>query len=429
MSKQSFDYDQAVEILQAFHKVSGLGGTLFVPEGEEGVSILHVMDSCKGRCPRCVSEREDGTDSWTRSCQHVHRTAAHMADRFGGRFFYLCDEDRIFFAVPVVADGGLAAALTVGPVHIFEVEENQALRPGLKEFPVRSPDYVHHLSTLLSACAVSVSDSSQMSLRAIKQANLEQQSKIHRIIEQTKENRYREYPVKSEKDLMDAIREADAVQARIKLNELLGMLLSSHYVGERYSFSDHANDVVTLCSRAALRAGVSSDAALDAARLYRNELARLRTTEQVCNCLQRCVEHMVFLVSRLSEANYESDIYRAIEHIRLHYNWKLSLENVAREVGFSPAYFSRVFKKKTGDTFSAYLNKVRVEASKSGLLSTNLTIAEIAEASGFEDVSYYSRVFKRLVGVTPGYYRSHRGQVDRGKEHGSHKGQKSTKKD
>lgn len=414
--KQLFDYDQAVELLQAFHKVSGLGGALFVPSGEDRVRILHALDSCKGRCPRCVSVQDDGTDSWAPACQRVHRTAAHMADRFGGRYFYLCEEDRIFFAVPVVADGGLAAALTVGPVHIFEVEENRVLREGLKKFPVRSPAYVHHLSTLLSACAVSVSDSSQSSLRAIKQANLEQQSKIHRIIEQTKEDRYREYPVKVEEDLMTAVRAGDGAAARARLNDLLGMVMSSHYVGEHYSFLEHAADVVTLCSRAAMRAGVAGDAVLDAARLYRNELARLRTNEQMCNCLQRCVEHMVFLVTRLADADFDDDIYRAIEHIRQHYNWKLTLENVAREVGFSPSYFSKVFKKKMGCNFSAYLNRVRVDASKSGLLATNLAISEIARMSGFDDVSYYTRVFKRLVGVTPGYYRSHRGQVDRGKE-------------
>ena len=121
------------------------------------------------------------------------------------------------------------------------------------------------------------------------------------------------------------------------------------------------------------------------------------------------------MVSRLRDVNYEDDIYRAIGYIRANYNKKIMLNDVASAVGFSPAYFSRLFKKKVGSNFNTYLNTVRIEAAKNSLLSTDLTVAEIASLSGFEDVSYFTRIFKRQVGVAPGHFRSRRGQVGKSK--------------
>ena len=71
----------------------------------------------------------------------------------------------------------------------------------------------------------------------------------------------------------------------------------------------------------------------------------------------------------------------------------------------NPSYFSSIFKKEVGVSFSNYLNKIRIEQSKLLLKNTDSSIVEIALEVGFEDQSYFSKVFKNLTKMTPKQYR------------------------
>ena len=96
----------------------------------------------------------------------------------------------------------------------------------------------------------------------------------------------------------------------------------------------------------------------------------------------------------------------AIQYIATGFNRNLTLNEVAQYVKLSPNYFSTLFHDTTGISFSKYLNRVRVEESKRLLLSSDYTLAEIAVAVGFPDQSYFSKVFKKETGITPGMFRN-----------------------
>lgn len=85
---------------------------------------------------------------------------------------------------------------------------------------------------------------------------------------------------------------------------------------------------------------------------------------------------------------------------------KMSVEKMAAKAGYSAEHFSRVFKKLTGLTPSAYLTSMRIAAAAEQLLDKNLSIAEVAENAGFDDVNYFSRVFKKETGKTPSAFRA-----------------------
>lgn len=87
------------------------------------------------------------------------------------------------------------------------------------------------------------------------------------------------------------------------------------------------------------------------------------------------------------------------------FNTPLSLEEVAAHVHLHPSYFSTMFKNVTGSSFKEYLNKIRIEESKLLLLNTDFSIIDIAIAVGFEDQSYFSKVFKKFTGTTPKQFR------------------------
>jgi AraC-like DNA-binding protein/ligand-binding sensor protein len=83
----------------------------------------------------------------------------------------------------------------------------------------------------------------------------------------------------------------------------------------------------------------------------------------------------------------------------------LSLGMVAKAVNMSSFYFCKVFKKATGLNFTDYVSRVRVEKAKNLLLNRNLRISEIAYEIGFQSLTHFNRVFKKITGQSPTEYR------------------------
>lgn len=103
-------------------------------------------------------------------------------------------------------------------------------------------------------------------------------------------------------------------------------------------------------------------------------------------------------------------IEEMIEYIGIHYREDLKLTDLARQFGFSYCYISTYFKENMTESFSEYLNKVRIGRARTMLRNSSRTIAEVGNEVGYTDQSYFCRVFKRLVGVTPGRYRKDGGR-------------------
>lgn len=101
----------------------------------------------------------------------------------------------------------------------------------------------------------------------------------------------------------------------------------------------------------------------------------------------------------------EKSIDEALEYIREHYNEELSLERVASVVYLNPAYFSQLFKLKTGQGYKDYVISLRLEQAKKLLLNPKLRLAEIAERIGYQDMRHFTQVFRRRFGVTPTEFR------------------------
>ena len=84
----------------------------------------------------------------------------------------------------------------------------------------------------------------------------------------------------------------------------------------------------------------------------------------------------------------------------------LSVEAVADEIGFTASYITKIFKQYTGKTVIEYINEKRIDNAKRLLTQTSESVAVIAEKSGFANITYFHRAFKKVVGVTPSVYRN-----------------------
>lgn len=101
----------------------------------------------------------------------------------------------------------------------------------------------------------------------------------------------------------------------------------------------------------------------------------------------------------------EMPVLQAAEFMEAHYRENITAVIVAGEVYLNPSYFSTLFKKVMGISFTGYLNELRVEESKRLLKSHKHAIQDIANDIGYKSQSYYSKVFKKYTGLTPNEYR------------------------
>jgi len=96
----------------------------------------------------------------------------------------------------------------------------------------------------------------------------------------------------------------------------------------------------------------------------------------------------------------------ALQFISDHFHEDITLEEVAQLMNFHPHYFSKWFKKETGQTFSDYLTHKRIEKAKELMKQNDLHVKEISYHVGYNDPNYFSRVFKKVTNMTPKEYRN-----------------------
>ena len=112
--------------------------------------------------------------------------------------------------------------------------------------------------------------------------------------------------------------------------------------------------------------------------------------------------------SKSSKLNIRSDFHEVLNYIKEHLHEPLTVADLAKHSNLSADHFSRVFQQKFGIRPSKYIQTIRIERSETLLLTTNNTLAEIAEKTGLGTISYLSRMFKLKNGITPGTFRKER---------------------
>ncbi|ALS26643.1 AraC family transcriptional regulator [Paenibacillus sp. 32O-W] len=98
-------------------------------------------------------------------------------------------------------------------------------------------------------------------------------------------------------------------------------------------------------------------------------------------------------------------LYDVLAWLDEHYGEPLDIASLAGRCGFSKRHFQRLFKQYTGQTFARYMQSLRIRKSCDMLRETGDKIQAVAERAGYRDIDSFNRVFRRIVGMTPGAYR------------------------
>ena len=141
---------------------------------------------------------------------------------------------------------------------------------------------------------------------------------------------------------------------------------------------------------------------------FSSRVVPLKRHEAIVKLLHIFAQHLAMVSNQVlvQQDNAEPPIIaRAKEYIQEHQTENVRLGHVARHVNTSTFYFCKIFKKATGINFTDYLSRVRIEKSKNLLLNPNLRVSEIAFEVGFQSLTHFNRVFKKILGQSPTQYR------------------------
>ena len=135
------------------------------------------------------------------------------------------------------------------------------------------------------------------------------------------------------------------------------------------------------------------------------ELDNLSSEKEVYHHLAMSIFRSFQEILEQKENAESKPITLAKKYINQNFAEPITLEIVSQEVGFSSAYFSTMFKAKTGESFTEYLFRKRMEEAKRQLRDTKTPIAEICENVGYLDLKHFNKYFKKSTGLQPKEYR------------------------
>jgi two-component system response regulator YesN len=358
-------------------------------------------------CSGCLYEKRDEL--------RTHSYGVNEAYRWAGKYIYYCPLGLVFVASPISFNSGkLSGGIVLGPLIMGSLQDTvqefayPSMNPALSELPVLNTAQVRHLSGILSAVTVAISGNPHSVLNNVAR---EQERLMNAIYDARKEygnnsNGFK-YPIETESRLCAMIVSGDKAGSQKLLNELLGHIFfySSFDMDE---IKARTLELIVVLSRAAISAGA------DTGEIFRFSTSSIRSMEKFDNIDQISLWLSSILHRFLSSTfdyvkiKHHDVVYKVMEFIKDNYIKKVSLDELAQQVFLSKSYLSSIFKEEMNINISVYINKVRVERSKSYLSDTALSISEIAQQCGFEDQSYFTKVFKKQMGISPKKYRDSR---------------------
>lgn len=323
------------------------------------------------------------------------------ARRWNGRYVYYCPIGLVFSAVNVPET---EFSILIGPVIMGELPDTlldlpeSVSREAVSAVHICSAQMLSHMTSLLEMAV--------FGLRYRPDAAAYDSNILPAEDSEDRETPYSSFPLmeKLSQDLLRAVDTNDKPKAREILNQLL-----------RYVYSAKADQLPLIRSRAVqllrLLCDISSrqegaEALCDTcSRIFIPALKNAASMEAVDETLSEALHSFIGYCFDFIQVDHSNTIYRVMEYIKSNFSRKITLEQIAACACLSSSHISQLFKKETGMTISAYINHVRIEKSKHFLRQPELTIADIAAMCGFEDQSYFTRVFKSQTGISPKRFR------------------------
>jgi AraC-like DNA-binding protein/ligand-binding sensor protein len=369
--------NKASKIVKYYEKAADCAASVMEPDGDTGIfQLCSFCNQCKVKTCEATGKRE---------CYTVHKEAVNEARLLGGSYVYMCPESYVFWTSPFYSGERFAGALFSGGIQ------------GLQ----KNSDKVKALAQMMLICA------DQISGLSFNQKNFPVLTAWAKpqAAPSAEEIKSKPLLMDMERMLLASLRRGDNVHAK----QILFELLDAQYKelnGNFNNFRLKALEWTVLLSRATINSqNIKDDTLLNANNSYLKKIEESADFHGIKEILSSFTDQMAERIFSFHGVRHFSSIRKAERYIWENYTKKIGLQEIADAAGLSASYFSTIFKEEMGENLSNYLNRLRVDKAAGMLVSTNMPIREIAESCGFEDQSWFSKIFKNNTGFTPGKYR------------------------
>lgn len=370
---------------------------------------------------------KSNTPNGCEKCQKTYRTACKEAFRWNEPYFFTCHAGLVLWAVPITIDHVKIGAVICGQVLLWEPDELfwdeleqfhtalpyddiKNLKKETLKLKIISAKQCQSSANLLSFIVKYMANTcdtdfmeqkSKMEWRNVILSRLEGHKKAHKT-EFFNQSVY----LKRERRFLQALRMAD----KEKSDQLIPLLftdiemLSNHHLEQ---IREMLNELMILSSRALLEAGIEPNAIQALTKEYRSHMNYYQHSEELfCYTYQIFSQLLDSAYLLINSIEHNSIIKTVRKYIEEHYMEKLTLDKIAQSVSLSPSYLSVLFKKKMNLSIHDYLLRIRIEKSIELMENRDLSIKEIMTQCGIESQSYYNKIFKKMIGLSPGKYRN-----------------------
>lgn len=408
-------------ILGTFSKATGL--RVYIVD-LEGKIIVKPIDSV-GMSNFCQQVQKVGKSR----CKRCYARAGKEAAKYGEPYIFRCHAGLVVWAAPLMVEDLHVATIICGQVLMWEPEDffweeieeytrpleldSRRLVETARDLPVISADRVQAIAEMFFETTNHILLTGMVSLHQLReiaahQALINEEMQNRKLLEHSMQRLNASTSLmnflKKEQELSVKVRQGDRHAAHQALDSVLADLLEK-YPGNTEEIKARIIELLVILSRATIEGGANPKELLTLNCRYIEEINRIQSLGEVCLWVKKVLG--VFL-DNMEDARCIKNlqvVQSAVDYIRNHYQQRLTLEGIAQKVYVSPSYLSRLFKKEIGCTVIELLTKVRIEEAKKVFHDPKYTVRQVAAEIGFEDANYFSKVFRRLEGITPSEYK------------------------
>jgi len=379
-----------------------------------------VKQMCSGDCYPAFCQLVQSDSTGLRRCNKERKRSLKIAIETGQSYICLCHAGIVLVCVPVMDKDRALGGMFFGkclwePVTKILIEdiarrlkdvctEKKKLAAAIRKLPIIHGRKIHRAAEFLFDLLYEVGGLDPRVIRWRRQ-RAEQQAQIGEFIQERKRlGADWEYPLQSERELLGKVKIGDRTGAKEILNSIFGTILF-HNPGDLGVLKARLLELLSILSRSAVEGGVDIDVMLERNLSYVNKVMQINNQEDLCAWISTALDEFIELVYTSQDSRKVTQISPAINYVDANYDKPVALADIARASHLSVSRLAHVFKEQMGITLIDYLTGVRIERAKELLLATEQSCTEICFQVGYNNQSYFTRTFKRLVGMTPLQFR------------------------
>ena len=356
------------------------------------------------------------------SCPYMESCLPTFSSTNNQPSYYFSKDLLLFGKIPVL---GTDYTLIVGPARASALTSTNIHNILISSYPYVKPDQGEELSHYLNNCAIIsfemflpilcslhgfINDSIISSEDLLGNLSQMDESIRNQMIETDKTHTYEDQPRNSSIDFEAQIM---FYISQGMYEKFLTLPSYHHQMGSlaHTSLRHYQNALIilnTLSQRAAILGGLNPETAYQLGEIYIQKIEASKTIHDIISLNKDyaiCMDYCERVAAIRYPKTNNGKINAAMHYIQENYTRRLSVKEIAKEIGLSPEYLSSQFHKLTGTTLPSYISKRKIAEAKNLLRFTEMSLSEISEYLSFSSQSYFQSVFKKETGDTPNEYR------------------------